>query len=155
VDGGPALAGPPSSWARFERARVGTKAVVRFALTFLVFAALLPVGAVASSNTARIGFTSISPVSVRATGFKPGERVALTVSAKVTRKKTTTASMRGAFRATFSGFSIVRCQAYAVVAKGNRGSVASAKVIPECAPPPPTPSSSDSLQPRDPNPKKP
>jgi hypothetical protein len=119
----------------------------------LLLTALLPVAAVASSNTARIGFTSVSPVSVRATGFKSGERVALTISAKVNRKKTVIASLRGGFRATFTGFSIARCQAYAVIAKGNRGSTAAAKVIPECAPPPPKPT--DLLHPIDPNPKKP
>jgi hypothetical protein len=125
---------------------------MRHAIAFALLAALLPVAAVASSNAARIGFTSVSPVSVRATGFKSGERVTLTVSAKVKRKKTVTAGSRGGFRATFSGFSIKRCQAYAVIAKGNRGSTAAAKVVPECAPPP-APSSSDPLYPIDPNQK--
>jgi hypothetical protein len=128
---------------------------MRIALVLTLFAALLPVGAVASSNTARIGFASVSPVTVRGTGFKSGERVAVTVSSKVTKKKTVTASSRGGFKARFSGFSIARCQAYAVRAKGNRGSTAFAKVIPECAPPA-VPSTSDNpLYPIDPKPKKP
>jgi hypothetical protein len=127
---------------------------VRLLLVVALFAALLPVGAVASSNTAHIGFASIAPVSVRGTGFKARERVAVTVSAKVTKKKTVTASSRGAFRATFSGFSIARCQAYAVRAKGNRGSIAFAKVIPECAQQ--GPGDADyPLNPVDPGPKKP
>jgi hypothetical protein len=126
---------------------------MRFALALSLFAVLLPVAAVASSSTAHIGFASISPVSVRGTGFKSGERVALTVSSKVTRKKTVTASSRGAFRATFTGFSIGKCQAYSVRAKGNRGSTASAKVIPECAPPA-APDPSEPLYPIDPPPKK-
>jgi len=48
---------------------------MRLALVLSLFAALLPVAAVASSNTAHIGFASISPVSVRGTGFVSGERV--------------------------------------------------------------------------------
>jgi hypothetical protein len=119
----------------------------------LVFTALLPVAAVASTSTAHIGFASISPVSVRATGFKSGEGVVVTVSSKVTRKKTVTAGSRGAFRATFTGFSIAKCQAYSVRAKGNRGSTASARVIPECAPPA-APDPSEPLHPIDPPPKK-
>ena len=124
------------------------------ALALALFAVLLPVAAVASNSTAHVGFASISPVSLRGTGFVPRERVAVTVAAKITRKKTVTANLRGAFRATFTGFSIARCQAYAVRAKGNRGSTASAKVIPECAPPA-VPGTSDTLLPIDPGPKKP
>ena len=127
---------------------------MRLLLVLVLFAVLLPVGAVASSNTAHIGFASIAPVSVRGTGFKSGERVAVTVSAKVTKKKTVAASSRGAFRATFSGFAIAPCQAYAVRAKGNRGSVAFTKVLPECAQPGPG-DADDPLNPVDPGPKKP
>lgn len=119
----------------------------------LLSAALLPVAAVASSSTAHIRFISTSPVSVRGAGFEPGERVAVTVSSKVTRRKTVTASLRGVFRATFSGVSIARCQAYAVSARGNRGSTASAKGIPECAEP--VPNGPDPLFPTDPIPTKP
>jgi hypothetical protein len=126
---------------------------MRLALVLSLFATLLPVAAVASTSTAHIGFTSTSPVSVRGAGFKSGERIALTVSSKVTRRKTVTASLRGVFHATFKGFSIARCQAYAVSAKGNRGSIASAKLIPECAQP--VPNGSDPLYPTDPIPKKP
>jgi len=126
---------------------------MRLALALSLLAMLLPVAAAGSTNKARVGFVTVSPVSVRGTGFKPGERVMVTVSATVTRKKAVNANARGAFRATFSHFWIVRCQAYTVAAKGNRGSTASLRVIPECAPPPP-PDPPDPLPPNDPLPKK-
>src|ERR1051326_8040100 len=97
---------------------------MRLALALSLLAMLLPVGAAASMNTARVSVATASPVSVRGTGFKSGERVTLTVSAKLTRRKTVDANARGAFRTTFSHFSIARCQAYMVVAKGTRGSTA-------------------------------
>jgi hypothetical protein len=125
---------------------------MRLALLLALFAVLLPVGAVASNARAHVGFASLSPVSVRGGGFKSGERVTLTVSAKATHKKAVTANARGAFRATFKGFSIGRCQAFGVVAKGNRGSTAAAKLIPECAPPA-VPGPSDPLLPNDPHKK--
>jgi hypothetical protein len=127
---------------------------MRLALVLALFAVLLPVTAVASGSTAHVGFASLSPVSVRGAGFKSGERVTLTVSAKVIRKKAVTANSGGAFRATFKGFSIGKCQAYGVRAKGNRGSTAAAKLIPECAPPA-VPGPSDPLLPNDPRLKKP
>jgi hypothetical protein len=126
---------------------------MRLAVALTLFAAFLSVAAVASTGAAQIGFASTSPVSVRGTGFKSGERVALTVAAKVTRKKIVIANSRGAFRATFSAFSIPRCQAYAARAKGNRGSTASVKVIPECAAE--GAGISDALMPIDPVAKKP
>ncbi len=58
----------------------------------------------------------------------------MTVSAKGARTKIVTTTTRGTFRATFSHVSIDTCQAYFVRAKGNRGSVAFLKVVPECAP---------------------
>jgi hypothetical protein len=123
---------------------------MRFAAILTLCAALLPVGTVAAGSTARIGFASISPVSVRGAGFKPGERVTVTVSAKVTRKKIVTASARGAFRATFKGLTIPRCRPYGVQARGNRGSIAGIKLIPECAPPAPPDTSDPPLLPSDP-----
>lgn len=126
---------------------------MRLAVALTVFAVLLPVTAGASTSRAHVGFASLAPVSVRGGGFKSGERVTVTVSAMVTRTKAVNANSHGAFRVTFRGLAIGKCQAYSVVARGNRGSRASAKLIPECAPPPPGPS--DPLLPNDPRPKKP
>jgi hypothetical protein len=108
---------------------------VRLAVVLSLFVALLPIAAVASpSRTAHVTLASLSPVSVRGTSFLSDERVAVTVFAKSARTKTVTAGSRGGFRVTFTTVSIGACQAYAVRAKGNRGSVAFLKVTPECAP---------------------
>ena len=97
--------------------------------------ALLPAPAVASpSRTAHVTLATTSPVSVRGTSFRSHERVVVTVSAKSTRTKTVTAGARGGFRVTFTRMSFGTCQAYAVRAKGNRGSIAFLKVTPVCAP---------------------
>jgi hypothetical protein len=106
---------------------------MRLALVLALFLVLLP-AAGASTRTARITVPSRSPVAVRGTGFHASERVAVTVSAKTTRRQTVTASRLGNFRATFRSFSIGYCEAYSARASGNRGSRAVLKVIPECAP---------------------
>lgn len=108
---------------------------MRLAALVLLVLALLPVAASGSTRTARVTLPSRSPVTVQGTGFRPSERVAVTVSAKTTHRKSVTASRRGAFRTTFPGFSIGYCEAFAVRAKGSRGSSAFVKVIPECAQP--------------------
>jgi len=77
---------------------------------------------------------STAPVTVSGTGFRANERVSVTVSAKTIHKKVVVASRLGAFRVTFRGMKIGYCQFYSAQAKGNRGSTASLKVIPECAP---------------------
>src|ERR1041384_8286967 len=118
-------------------ARTGTVRPMRVALLLTLLAVLLPVGAGAASTRAHIGFASTAPVSVRGVGFKSGERVTLTISAKAIRKKIVIANARGAFRATFKGLIIPRCSPYGVQARGNRGSVAGVKLFPECASPGP------------------
>jgi hypothetical protein len=117
--------------------------------------ALLPAAAVASpSRTAHVTLASLSPVSVRGTSFRSHERVAVTVSAKSTRTKTVTAGARGGFTVRFTSLSLGTCQAYAVRAKGNRGSVAFLKVTPVCAPSGPSGEPDPGL-PSDPIPTKP
>jgi hypothetical protein len=107
---------------------------VRLGAVLALVAALLPVAAVASSRTARVTVPSISPVSVHGTNFRSNERVTVTVSAKSTRTKTLTANARGSFWTTFRGLTIGHCDLYTVRARGNRGSSAFLRVIPECAP---------------------
>jgi hypothetical protein len=127
---------------------------MRLGAVLLMFVVLLPAAAVASpTRTAHITLASLTPVSVRGTSFRSHERVAVTVSAKSTRTKTVTTGARGGFRVTFTSLSVGTCQAYAVRAKGNRGSVAFLKVTPECAPSGPSGESDPGL-PRDPLPKK-
>jgi hypothetical protein len=127
---------------------------VKLAAVLSLCVALLPTAAGASpSRTAHVTLASLSPVSVSGTSFRSHERVAVTVSAKSTRTKTVTAGARGGFKVTFTSLSLGTCQAYALRAKGNRGSIAFLKVTPVCAPSGPTGEPDPGL-PRDPNPKK-
>jgi hypothetical protein len=94
---------------------------------------LLPAGALAA-GTARVTVPSTAPVAVRGTGFKSHERVTVTVIAKAAHTRRVTATSQGTFRARFASVSLGYCQAYSVRARGNRGSTAFLKVVPECAP---------------------
>jgi hypothetical protein len=106
---------------------------MRFALLLAIIFLVLPTASSAiSSRTAHITITSRSPVVVRGAGFQPSERVTVSVSAKVTYKKVVIASSLGGFRAMFRGKTIGSCQFYSAQARGNRGSLASLKVIAEC-----------------------
>jgi hypothetical protein len=107
---------------------------VRFAVVLALFLVVLP-AAGASARSAHITMVSRSPVVVRGTGFRPSERVTVSVSAKATYKKVVIASRLGAFRVTFRSMAIGSCQFYSAQANGSRGSIASLKVIPECAAP--------------------
>ena len=116
--------------------RIGYRPNMRFALLLSIIFLVLPTASAAtSSRTAHITITSRSPVVVRGTGFQPSERVTVSVSAKATYKKVVTVSRLGAFRVTFRGLAIGSCQPYSAQARGNRGSIASLKVIAECAAP--------------------
>jgi hypothetical protein len=100
--------------------------------------ALLPATTDGLTRTAHLTVPSRSPVTVEGTGFRRGERVAVTFSSKSTRTRTVIATARGAFRITFKSLSLGHCEAYAVRAKGDRGSSAFFRVIPECPAPGPS-----------------
>jgi len=110
---------------------------MRIALAFACLAAIAATTAVAAPQKARIVLTASDPASFRGTSFRPRERVTITVTTTVTRKKAVTANARGAFSTTFAGLVVPQCETYVVQARGNRGSVAWLKVVPECPPPPP------------------
>jgi hypothetical protein len=126
---------------------------VKLAAGLSLFFALLGGVAVASTRTAHVSVLSIAPVSVRGNGFRANERVAVTVTANATRTKRVIAGARGNFRITFRSFSIEFCVPYTVRAKGNRGSRAVLRVIPDCAPTGPGDEPDPGL-PTDPLPKK-
>jgi hypothetical protein len=96
--------------------------------------AILSAVALGATKSAHVAVTATSPTTIQGTGFKAHERVTLTVSAKETRTKRIYAGARGSFTTTFKGLTIPRCDSYTVRAKGNRGSTALLRVIPECAP---------------------
>jgi hypothetical protein len=108
---------------------------MRFAIAVVCLAAVAAASATAATQKARIFVTATSPASVGGTSFKPRERVTVTVWTNTMHKKAVTANASGAFKATFAGLGLPRCQSYTVRARGDHGSVAILKVIPECPPP--------------------
>ena len=108
---------------------------MRVGALLLLVLALVPSVAGASQLRARVAIVATAPFTVHGTGFRPRERVTVTVTATGMRSKVVTATGRGAFTATFKGFSVPHCVGYAVKAKGSRGSLATLDITPECPPP--------------------
>ena len=107
--------------------RLGAFAALFAALAFAVSAG-------ASTSAAHVSVPSLSPFTVHGTGFHARERVRVTVLATGAQVKTIRATTRGRFTTTFARVSLGSCDMYTVRAKGNRGSSAILRVIPECAP---------------------
>jgi len=119
------------------RAR-NTQEVKRAALLLLVAAPLL-VGGTADAATATLRLIDRDPIVVRATGFKPLERVRVTA---YTRKgpfvHRTRATAAGRFVVRFRALSVESCEAAIALirATGSRGSVATLRFrLRECAAP--------------------
>jgi hypothetical protein len=76
------------------------------------------------------------PLALRGEGFKPRERVRVTISAPVVERKLTRATRSGTFRVTFLEVSTTRCDMVRAVAVGGMGSRATVKYLPApaCAP---------------------
>jgi hypothetical protein len=77
-----------------------------------------------------------APFVVRGTGFRPSERVTVTLVGDRASRRSVTAAPSGAFTVTFAGVSASRCGTYGFHAAGNRGSAASLRLRTECPPPP-------------------
>jgi hypothetical protein len=107
-------------------------------MTVLALALVLAFGAAPADASARARVTVVdtTPFTVRGSSFKPAERVALLVAVKSRWQRTVVATSTGSFVARFTGPTIGRCTAYFVRARGNLGSVAVIKVVPECPAPP-------------------
>jgi hypothetical protein len=108
-----------------------------FWMALLALALVLAFGAPSADASARARVTVLdtAPFTVRGSGFQPAERVALLVTVKSRWERTVVASSTGSFVARFTGPTIRPCSAYFVRARGNRGSLAVIKLIPECASP--------------------
>jgi hypothetical protein len=75
------------------------------------------------------------PVALRGEGFRPRERVRVTLSAPVAARKFTRASASGSFRVTFFQVSATRCDMIRVVVVGGAGSrVVKLLPAPACMP---------------------
>jgi hypothetical protein len=84
---------------------------------------------------AALSLTNLSPLTVRGVGFVPRERVAVLAFASGRYSRTVTAGAGGAFTVRFAKAHVERCGSYVIQARGNRGSRAFLKVMPECLPP--------------------
>jgi hypothetical protein len=105
---------------------------MKIAAILALLAALVSSTAVAATTQAKVAVVSTSPMKIGGTGFRSRERVTVTLVTTGPYRKVVTATAKGAFTATFTGVSIGYCQGYFVRAKGNRGSLAVIKLIPEC-----------------------
>ena len=93
-----------------------------------------PRGTPPNIQQAELRFTSFHPVELRGRGFRPDERVRLTVHAGKTTDRTVT-STNGTFDATFSSLRIDRCTGAFATARGSKGSRAATKLpLPACLP---------------------
>ena len=110
---------------------------MRVGALLLLVCALVPAVAGASQARARVSIVSAGPFTIHGAGFRSRERVTVTVAANGTSTKIVRATRRGAFTVTFKGFSVPHCEGYTVRAKGNRGSLATLSLTPECPPPVP------------------
>ena len=93
-----------------------------------VFAALLAilVGAVATAATAAaakatVRIVKLSPLTIRGAGFKPAERVTLTLSAGAAGTAKGTASAAGTLTVVFPRAKVTACTAYTLRAVGAAG----------------------------------
>ena len=107
---------------------------MKIAAVLVLLATIASSTAVAATTRARVAVTSTAPVTVDGTGFRSRERVTVTLIATDMHRKVVIAGARGVFTAKFPGTTIGDCEGYFIRAKGNRGSLAVFRVVPECAP---------------------
>jgi hypothetical protein len=109
----------------------------------VALAALTPALAPAAVPHPRIWLSDASPLTVKGTGFKAGERVSVTLTAgRRFATRALAANARGALTATWTGAPVRKagCLAVSIRAVGSRGSVATFKVAGlECASGPASP----------------
>jgi hypothetical protein len=105
---------------------------MRFAAILAVVATIASGTASAATTRARVAVVSTNPATIVGSGFRSRERVTVTLVTKGLDRKVVTAGAKGAFTVKFAGATIGYCESYFVRAKGNRGSLAILKVIPEC-----------------------
>ncbi len=104
---------------------------------FLALAALTPALAPAAVPHPRVWLSDTSPLTVKGSGFRAGEKVSMTLTAgRRFAPRSLVASPRGALTATWTGKPVLKagCLTVTIRAAGNLGSVATFKVAGlECA----------------------
>ena len=111
---------------------------MRWAVTALVALGAVVVVAVAvamattgaSSRAAQLRLLEDAPLTIRGTGFKPRERVRLTIRAGRAAVRHAVAGMGGGFTMRVAGMSADTCTGFSVTATGAGGSRASLKRAP-------------------------
>lgn len=104
--------------------------MTRAALTLLLATALAAAGCVsakgggqtAASPRPSITVNATPPLAIRGTGFKPRERVTVTVVATGWARKQAVASAGGRFTLRFQSLHPSACAGVSITADGNRGS---------------------------------
>jgi hypothetical protein len=90
----------------------------------------------ASSARPHLAIIAKNPLTLRATGFRAHERVTVQGGASGTSgRMVVTATDAGAFTARLRAVRAVGCTMITARATGSRGSIATLKIVPECAEP--------------------
>ena len=92
-------------------------------------AVALSAGFGTQATPARLRLVEADPVTLRATGFKPNERVRITV-VNDGRVRRAVAGSGGGFTMRLPGVHVNACAGFSVTATGDRGSRASYKRVP-------------------------
>ena len=111
----------------------------RLVIVVSALAALAPALAPAAAPHARVWLGDSSPLTVRGSGFKPGERVAVKLTAgRRYASHSVSATQAGTLETTWTAGAATKagCVTVVITARGNRGSVATYKAAArECAEP--------------------
>lgn len=108
-------------------------------LAVLAIIGLVPTAAALGTSAAAkpsLRLVDKSPARVAGIGFHGRERVKLIFTSDGVWQKTMRATRAGTFTAVFPDATIDRCVGAAVIARGQRGSVATLRVMPRGCPPP-------------------
>lgn len=111
------------------------RALAAASLCAVVAAAFAGVAVTAEQRSPALRLVDRQPLVLRGTGFKPSERVSVTVSAdgdSATRRLR--ASVRGVFSASFARMALHPCDGLFASAVGASGSRAKLKAQPQCPP---------------------
>lgn len=96
----------------------------------------LCLAAAASAASPKIAIVDRSAFAVRGTTFHAGEHVLVSVNVNgKSYSKRMTAGKGGGFLARFTTVFVPRCASFVVSARGDEGSRAGLRIIPECAEP--------------------
>lgn len=117
-------------------AKSSYSAVVRVRVALLVCGAALAAGGggIASIH-ASLSLADRQPVVLKGRGFRPLERVRVTLETRVTRIREVRAGRTGSFAVAFLGTNVPHCGGMFARARGAAGSLATLKIpLPACQP---------------------